>query len=238
MLVVIGGGATGSYQARQLSRAVASGRLAGPVLVVDRDPACPAFSEPRVEPVVDEWAPFLERWLPTASAGDHLIPAPVAPHLLWSWLAAELGASRDTPPTGWGLPYEVSGADGALFVSAAAWRCPATCIEPTHCPALHAPRDWDLAGIIEEGATARGYRPAVFRCLHLAAGVGSVRVSEILAARDRLRRGSAQPVLVVTSSHCHAALGALRVRGAERVNYAGPKGRSSTGRASVSKTEG
>jgi hypothetical protein len=243
MVVVIGGGYFGSYHARQLSRAVAAGRLAGPIAIVDRDPACPAFSELNglafVEPVIEEWSSFLRRWLPAASGEDHLVPAPHAPHLLWSWLGHELGASPAAPPRGWGLPYEVTGPEGAVFVSAAAWRCPATCVEPAHCPALHAPRDWDLADLIETEAAARGYRPAVFRCLHLAAGVGSLRAAEILAARERMGRGSAEPVLVATSSRRHAALGALRVhRPPLRVNYRGPKGRSSTGRASVSKTEG
>jgi hypothetical protein len=217
MLVVIGGGWFGSYHARQLAGAVAAGRVAGPLAIVDRDPSCPAFAElgslDGVEPVVEEWTSFLARWLPSAGAGDHLIPAPFAPHLLWSWLAAELGARPVAPPGGWGLPYEATGADGALFVSAAGWRCPATCIEPAHCPALHAPRDWDLADLLEAGAMARGYRAAVFRCLHLAAGVGSIRAEEILAARARLSSGVGPPVLVATSSHCHAALGALRVGG-------------------------
>jgi hypothetical protein len=81
-------------------------------------------------------------------------------------------------------------------------------VEPAHCPVLHAPRDWDLAEIIEQQARALGYEPAVLRCLHLANGVGAIRVSDVLAARERGR--SACRVLVATSSRCHAAVGALR----------------------------
>jgi hypothetical protein len=217
MLVVIGGGCFGSYHARQLAGAVAAGRAAGPVVVVDRNPACRAFHElgghPDVELVRADWAGFLGRWLRTAGEEDHLIPAPLSPHLLWEWLAAELGASPASPPGGWGLPYEVAGADGALFLSAAAWRCPATCIEPAHCPVLHGPRDWDLADLLEQGAIARGYHPAVFRCLHLVAGVGSIPAASILATRDRLAALPSGSVLVATSSRCHAALGAFRVKG-------------------------
>jgi len=217
VIAVIGGGCYGCYHARQLLKAVRGGRLAGQrLLVVDRDPGCAAAREfagvPEVSLAAEEWGAFLRAWLGSAercSGTDHLVPAPFAPHLLGEWLAGELSARVEEPPRGWGLPFERPGGPGQLFLSAAAWTCPATCVEPAHCPVLHAPRDWDLADLIEERAASLGYRPAVFRCLHLAGGVGSVRVAEVLAARDRLR-GSDAPVLVATSSHCHAAVGALR----------------------------
>ena len=216
MLAVIGGGSHGTYHARQLLKAVRSGRLAGHrVLVVDRDPGCRAASElagagPVASLVVAEWPEFLGAWLPAAGPEDHLVPAPLAPHLLWEWLAGELGAEPAEVPRGWGLPYERPGAAGELYLSAAAWTCPATCVEPAHCPALHAPRDWDLAELIEARARAWGLEPAVFRCRHLANGVGSIRVGELQAARGRPPgRGG---MLVATSSGCHAAVGLLRPR--------------------------
>jgi hypothetical protein len=214
MLVVIGGGRFGSYHARQLLKAVRSGRLAGErLLVVDRSPACPAFDEfkhaPEVSFAWSDWARYLDSWLCTAASSDHLVPAPLAPHLLWEWLASELGAARVAPPRGWGLPYEVPGPGLELFISAAAWTCPATCVEPAHCPALHGPRDWDLADLIRERAAQLGHRQAVFQCLHLAEGIGSIRVGEVLAARERLAGPGKEPILVATSSRCHAAVGAL-----------------------------
>jgi hypothetical protein len=218
MLAVIGGGCFGSFHARQLLKAVRSGRLVGErLLVVDRSPACPAFAEfegaPEVRRVVSDWLEFLSGWLPDAVPSDRLIPAPLAPHLLWDWLAGELPAARLDPPRGWGLPYEQPGAGGALFLSAAGWTCPATCVEPAHCPALHAPRDWDLADLIIARALERGYRPAVFRLRHLANGVGGIAAGELLEARARLAGLAGEaPVLVATSSHCHAAVGALRTR--------------------------
>ena len=212
--MVIGGGCFGSYHARQLLKAVRSGRLAGErLLVVDGSPSCRAADEfanaPEVTFVRSEWSDFLASWLGRASPSDHLVPAPLAPHLLWEWLSSELGAVRSAPPRGWGLPYEVPGPGLELFLSAAAWTCPSTCVEPAHCPALHGPRDWDLADLIQERALRLDHLPAVFRCLHLAAGVGSIRVGEILAARDRLAAAPRQPILVATSSRCHAAVGAL-----------------------------
>jgi hypothetical protein len=211
-LVVIGGGHIGSYHARQLLKAVRRGDVSGRVKVVDRDEGCIAFTQMRgeVEPVVSDWLQFMLGWLGKPGSGDCLVPAPVAPHLTWEWLAAELGASPFDPPGGWGLPYEQAGRAGELFLSAAAWRCPATCVEPAHCPVLHGPRDWDLGDLIAERATAFGYEPAVFRCVHLAGGVGAVPVRDLLEARQRLASApSGTRALVALSSRCHAAVGAL-----------------------------
>jgi hypothetical protein len=216
VLAVIGGGFFGSYHTRQLLKAIRSGQLAGErIVVVDRSTSCTAAAEfagcAEVSVVESDWQGFLRSWLPGAAGSDHLVPAPLAPHLTWSWLSGELAASAAPAPRGWNLPYEVPGADGAVYLSAAGWMCPATCVEPAHCPALHAPRDWDLAGMIESGASERGYVPAVFRCVHLANGVSAIAAGELQAARQRLADadGSAE-ALVATSSRCHAAIGALR----------------------------
>ncbi|MGH7910307.1 MAG: hypothetical protein ACREQM_05955 [Candidatus Dormibacteraceae bacterium] len=212
MLVIVGGGEVGSYHARQLRRAVLAGQVVGPVVVVDRSPDAPACAEFRGDPLVSvevgEWSAFLAGWLREADPTAHLVPAPFQPHLLWEWLGREIGAVGATAPSGWSLPYEVEDSSGARFLSAAAWRCPATCVEPAHCPVLHAPRDWDLGDLLEDGARARGYEPAIFRCLHLAQGVGGIRVGAIQEARGRCAR-SARPILVATTSRCHAAIGAL-----------------------------
>ena len=213
MLAVIGGGYFGSYHTRQLLKAVGKGSLAGQtLLVVDRDPACAARREfagiPGVRFVTVDWLDFLRELLASGSSSDYVIPAPLAPHLLWEWLAGELTAIRLDPPRGWGLPYEQPGPGRGLYLSAAGWICPATCVEPAHCPVLHGPRDWDLADVITERALSLGYEPVVFRCLHLANGVGAVGVGEIQDAVARA--ASAKRVLVATSSRCHAAVGALQ----------------------------
>ncbi len=202
----------GSYHARQLVKAVRRGELSGQVKVVDRDEGCQAFTQMRgeIEPVVSDWLRFMHVWLASAGIGDQLVPAPLAPHLTWEWLAAELGASLADPPRGWGLPYEQPGRTVEPYLSAAAWRCPATCVEPAHCPVLHGPRDWDLGDLIAERATGFGYEPTVFRCVHLAGGVGAVRARDLLEARHRLASApSGTRALVALSSRCHAAVGAL-----------------------------
>jgi hypothetical protein len=223
MLVVVGGGCYGSYHTRQLLKAVRAGAagLAGErLVVVDRNPSCLAAREfagaTEVSVAASGWREFLRSWLgpgpDAARPSDWLVPAPLAPHLLWDWLAGELGAERAPAPAGWRLPYERPGAGGVRYLSAAGWTCPATCVEPAHCPALHAPRDWDLAMTIEERARAEGCRPAVFRCLHLAHGVGAIRAADLLAARSAATR-EPEVVLVATTSRCHAAVGLLRSGG-------------------------
>jgi hypothetical protein len=217
MLVVVGGGCYGCYHARQLLKAIRAGRLPGQrLLVVDRSASCRAAAEfagaPEVSVVTADWLAFLRRWLAEGDAGpdDQVIPAPLAPHLLWEWLTMELGAERVPPPRGWRLPYEAPGRSGEVYLSAAGWTCPATCVEPAHCPTLHAPRDWDLADLIEERARDLGWWPAVFRCVHLAHGVGGIGVGELLEARAGAGAAGGR-ILVATSSRCHAAVGALRV---------------------------
>jgi hypothetical protein len=212
VIVVIGGGCFGSYHTRQLLKAVRAGRLPDQrLLVVDRNPDCAAARAlrptPEVDLVTDDWLTFLRGWLPAANPSDQLVPAPMAPHLLWEWLAAETASVPVEAPRDWGLPYEWPGRAGEVFLSAAAWVCPTTCVEPAHCPVLHAPRDWDLGALIEARAVELGYVPLVLRCLHLTSGVGTIPVAEVLAARDRARR--AERALVATSSRCHAAVGAL-----------------------------
>ena len=215
MIVVIGGGKVGTYHARQLLKSVRAGRLAGErLLVVDRDGGCRAFRElaglPEVRLERADWSQFLREWLPAAAKGDHLIPTPWAPHLLSEWLAGTLGAQFTAPPRGWRLPYEVV-AGSTLYLSAAAWTCPATCVEPAHCPALHGPRDWDLGDLIEAEALARGYRPVVLRLAQLAGGVASIPVSEITGAAESLRPMTQIDALIATSSRCHAAVNAIRI---------------------------
>lgn len=192
---MIGGSEAGEYHARQLRRALASGAISGEVLVVESG-----------------WPDFLREWLPEAAPTDHVVPAPLMPHLLWDWLRDAVAADPVDPPAGWRLPFESAGEPGVRFLSAAGWRCPASCVEPDHCPAIHGPRDWDLADMIEWRAVELGWEPAVFRCLHLTHGVGTVPVASLQDARERLARLPAGArAMVATSSRCHAAVGGLAI---------------------------
>lgn len=179
-LLVLGDDRTADYHARQLARALGQESV--------------------------ERGDRLAGFLAGARAGDGVVPHPTMPHLLWEWLAERLRARRVPAPRGWGLPFESAGPAGEVYLSAAAWICPATCVEPEHCPILHGPRDWSLADMIESRARELGYAPAMFHVLQRAGGVAAVDAAELLgAARSLVGRR----VLVATSSHCHAAVGAL-----------------------------
>jgi hypothetical protein len=232
-LIVVGGGCYGCYHARQLLKAHHRGRLAvEQLLIVDRNPTCRARSafahEPLVRIVGADWSAFLQDDLDgqATTTTDQLVPAPFTPHLLFEWLVAAL--TREV--TRWdirrapcaltlGLPYEHSDAVGNRFISAADWRCPATCIEPARCPAIGAQRTWELGDIVRAGAqqwqTPYDY-VSLFTCRHLAFGVSAIPVAALIAARAALagelgRHVGEQPLraLIGTVSACHGVLGEL-----------------------------
>lgn len=182
---MLGGDSFGDYHARQLRRAGAD----------------------TIRVVEAQWLEVLREWIPRAGRDDKVVPGPLHPHLLWDWLALELGAVASAVPRNWGLPYEKPGGRGEVYLSAAGWICPSTCIEPAHCPALHSVRDWDLGDIIEARASVEGLQPAVFRCIHHAGGVGAVSAGSLQDAAEL--EFSAGPILVATTSRCHAAVGCL-----------------------------
>ncbi|HEV2239203.1 MAG TPA: hypothetical protein VGR57_21285 [Ktedonobacterales bacterium] len=230
-LIIIGGGCYGCYHTRQLLKAQHRGKIAADeFIIVDRNPACRARGEFAGEPLVRvvraDWASYLRAALADAEpdTADRLVPAPFAPHLLCDWL---LDAARAAVPErpiervpcdlALGLPYEQGDATGNRFISAAGWVCPATCIEPARCPAIHDTRTWELGELVRAGA-ARAATPyqqvALFTCRHFAFGIGTIPVAELARARlelvGRLRAEDVpRRVLVGTVSACHGVLGEL-----------------------------
>lgn len=241
-LIVIGGGCYGCYHTRQLLKAQRHGRIqARRLLVVDRNPACRALTEFAGEPLVQvvraDWAGFLREHLAALplETEDRLIPAPFAPHLLCDWLADALAAelpgwsvAREACALTFGLPYEASDALGNRFISAAGWTCPATCIEPARCPAIHGERTWELGEIVRNGVGQEADAPlevALFTCRHFAFGVGAIPVRALLETRRALAaaamRGAwgtarAGHVVVGTVSACHGVLGQLALQAPSR----------------------
>jgi len=221
--IVIGGGDVGAAHVRQLLRAAAAGRLeTDRIVVVDRDPRCPAsrHDDPRVRIETADWSHWLDDHLAEAGADDHLVPYHWAPHLLLTWLEGQAGragarTTRRAGPPPRGLPYEAATQAGDRALSYASWVCPPLCIEPALCPHTRGPKDWSLAADLETARSGDAVDDRiVFRCLHLVYGVGTVPVADILAARDRLRAGLQRgPLvyLVATSSHCHALATLLEV---------------------------
>lgn len=224
-VVVIGGGCYGSYYVRQLRRAAAAGKADwARLVVVDRDPEC-AVARDRpvgVEVVADEWASYVSRWMGEArEVDDAIVPSPLMPHLLFDWLAARARARWPAARVTAELlrevaevPWQRAAGDGTRYVSYATWTCPINCIEPATCPHTRGPRDWSLHETLRD-AGGREVPSAVLRVTHRVFGVGMVDAADVLAA-DRMiaeRLPEARAVQVATASHCHGAVGRLRMAG-------------------------
>jgi hypothetical protein len=234
-VVVIGGGCYGGFYLGQLATARAAGALEWDrLLVVDRDPDCAAAASvggvAGAELVVANWDSFLDSWLQPAERTplDRLVPSPFMPHLMADWLlrrARERWPGREVAmlpaETPVGTPYDrLHHGDGVRYLSHADWICPVHCIEPITCPAITAPRSWEMGETITRWTLARARQrptvgPALFTCRHESHGVGMYPVVGAFAALASLadRAGSGGPVdLVVGSvSACHGALAVLGV---------------------------
>jgi hypothetical protein len=223
----VGGGCYGTFYASQLAKAKARGKVDfRSVIVVDRDPDCRARRELGDAPdrrfVTQDWTPFFDTFLLDA-AEDHIVPSPHMPHLMFEWVLARARqrwpgrtVGVEPVPGEIGTPYDRTAQDATRYVSFADWICPTHCIEPALCPAIGAPRAWEMGDAVRalaerlrrDGRPVAG--PALFVCKHHVFGVGTFAVEAVLAG-DRLvaeagASGEAVAVLVGTVSSCHGAV--------------------------------
>lgn len=217
-IVVLGGGCYGCFHTGQLLKAADRGRLCcNRLVVVDRNPLAPARTRLRsdlVEVVTADWTQFLVDYAPRAPHDAHLVPAPLAPHVLADWLVLSVERARPDLrlvsgplPGTVRLPYDHT-VGRSRYLSEAAWRCPATCPEPAVCPATKGPRTWDLERSVRLSAEV----PVVtFPCRHFVYGVGTIPLVRLRWAL-RWAEETAAPgwrVGVLTASHCHGVGTAL-----------------------------
>jgi hypothetical protein len=234
-LIVIGGGCYGSYHARQLQKARLRKVIdAREIVIVDRDSSCRAFAEfaglPGFRFVTASWNDFHDLYFDRRSPAtrDHIVPTPIAPHLMYDWLLRRASGKRgkvepvpmsSLPDT----PAAFLSDKGAGLLSFATWICPVTCIEPAVCPKTRGPKAWEM----DEAVFAYARRMAVegtpydavevFRCRHYAWGVATFPSSRgVLAGRriDRLVHTCGigeRRVLVATVSSCHGIANTFRV---------------------------
>jgi len=239
--VVVGGGCYGTFYASQLAKAKARGKTDyRTVIVVDRNPDCRARGELAEAPdrqfVTADWTAFFDAWLSDArrttddARDDQIVPSPHMPHLMFQWVlrrAQQRWPQREVSvqpvPGAFPTPYDrpSGSADETRYVSFADWICPTHCIEPAVCPAIGAPRTWEMADSVRDlaerlRATGRPVSgPALFVCKHQVFGVGmfaadAVRAGDRLVAEAGATRAPAE-VLVGTISSCHGALNLLRL---------------------------
>jgi hypothetical protein len=137
----------------------------------------------------------------------------------WPARAVSVTAVPGDVPTPYDRPS--GGADATRYVSFADWICPTHCIEPALCPAIGAPRTWEMSDAVQQLAEqlrARGRPlagPALFVCKHQVFGVGmfsaeAVRAGDQLVQDAGSGAGPAE-ILVGTISSCHGALNLLRI---------------------------
>ena len=234
---MVGGGCYGTFYASQLAKARARGKTDyRTVIVVDRNPDCQAkreLGEARDrEFVVSDWTTFFDQFLTVRPSDgptdDQIVPSPHMPHLMFDWVLRRARArwpnrtvAVEPVPGTFPTPYDRPGADDTRYVSWADWICPTHCIEPALCPAIGAPRTWEMGDSVREladqlragGRAVTG--PALFVCKHQVFGVGMFS-AEAVRAGDRLvaeagANGEPAEILVGTISSCHGALNLLRL---------------------------
>lgn len=238
-IVVVGGGCYGTFYATQLAKAKTRGKAEfRTVVVVDRDPDCRARRELPDAPdrrfVTSEWDAFFDHFFFTSSpapgdaARDHVVPSPHMSHLMFEWVVRRTQARFPSRvlevvpvPGNLATPYDRTASDRTRYVSFADWVCPTHCIEPAICPAIGAPRTWEMPDAVrgladrlrEQGEWVAG--PALFVCRHHVFGVGTFTVDTVLdgerVVAETARRPQGGLVLVGTVSACHGAVNLLRI---------------------------
>lgn len=235
-VAIMGGGCYGTFYLRQLEAARAKHAVQyRQLLIVDRDPGCAAAAHLHAQTctqVASDWGEFLDQWLdPTArdrtGLADTIVPTPLMPHLLAQWL--ERRARRRWPERdvslvpvehALGTPYDRLHADGVRYVSFADWLCPTHCVEPLLCPAIKAPRTWEMGDAVAAWTAERARErptagPALFTCRHAVYGVGMYPVRSAFDAFDVFMPVADTDIggdLVIGSvSACHGAIALLRV---------------------------
>jgi hypothetical protein len=238
-IVVVGGGCYGTFYATQLAKAKARDKARfRTIIIVDRDERCRARLELPVAAdrafVTSEWDAFFDRYLFEAratappDAPDYIVPSPHMSHLMFEWLVRRArsrfpGRAVEVVPVpdSLGTPYDRTAADHTRYVSFADWICPTHCIEPAVCPAIGAPRSWempDAVSALADRLRARGESlagPALFVCRHHVYGVGTFAVDAVLDGERIVAAAAAASgpvqILVGTVSACHGALNVLRI---------------------------
>jgi hypothetical protein len=235
-IAIMGGGCYGTFYLGQLAAARRKEALRfRRLLVVDHDAGCQAAAhvlEPGCELVVSPWSEFLDGYLVPADRDrdgltDTIVPTPLMPHLMAHWLERrarvrwpdrEVSLVPVDAPLG--TPYDRLHRDGVRYVSFADWLCPIHCVEPLLCPAIKAPRTWEMSEAVAAWTRAHARErptaaPALFSCRHAAFGVGMYPARAAFDGFDGFvpvaDTDTGGDLAIGSISSCHGAIALLRV---------------------------
>jgi hypothetical protein len=211
ILLLLGDSGFGRLQLRQIRAAMRAQEIAEQRILVAGERAATLAGDPAADGVelLDEPA---DRYLLGAIddlPGDcRIIPPPIGRHILARVLADSCGGHLTAPAGRFALPFARSQGD-VLYLSAAAWLCPVSCMAPKVCPRIALERNWHLPSLLRAWAREQGTGAIVFAPRGPASGLESVSVLRLRAARRRVGKGGR--FLVATAAPCHAAASVLQV---------------------------
>ena len=211
ILLLLGDSDFGRVQLRQIRAAMADGTLAEQQLVVVGERAPALRGDPAAEGATLHEEPagaYLLRNLGDLPGDCRVIPAPIGPHVFAGLLAEGSGGRLTAPEANFRLPFVRRQAE-AVYLSAAAWTCPVTCMAPAVCPRIALRRNWHLPSLLRRWAREQGMPAIVFAPRGPSSGAEGVSAQRLQAALRRVQRGG--PFLVATAAPCHAAASLLHV---------------------------
>lgn len=239
--IILGGGCFGSFYTRQLLRAQ---KTIENIHVIDLKQNCQVFLEQgdgggKIVYHIQDWKefflPYLREKINDARLGksiaDHYVPPTFAPHVLMEVFLDIF--QKDFPQVKIGpepmleplseilselkIPVDIALPNGTRALSFATWTCPASCIEPPTCPYTRGPKDWDMKSYLNNRVGEIHELPLqlIFQCRHLAMGVGTIPVQEIVNEYLRFEKevslSGITSVTMASISSCHGLIGCVKI---------------------------
>ena len=211
ILLLLGDSGFGRLQLRQIRAAMRRGEIAEQRILVAGERASTLAGDPAADGVelVEEPADrYLVGAIDDLPGGCRVIPPPIGRHIFARVLAAGCGGRLTAPAGRFALPF-AQGQDDVLYLSAAAWLCPISCMAPKICPRIALERTWHLPSLLRAWARDEGMGTVMFAPRGPASGLESVSVLRLRGARRRVGKGGR--FLVATAAPCHAAASVLQV---------------------------
>ncbi len=233
--IIVGGGWYGSFYTRQLLRATSKIKFEK-LHIVDHNPDCQVvqefgYSQERIVYHFQDWKEYFSNYFEDLlskhrrgeKSDDHYVPPCIAPHIIFD-LFLEKAKKRHPSLTFFpkpfeptlGTPLDMKLPTGHRALSFATWTCPYSCIEPPTCPRTQGPKDLDMKSYLTKffQNTGTQFQPDsihLFQCRHLAMGVATIPMREILheylAFEKIVSQAGRHLSTMATLSSCHGLIG-------------------------------